>query len=45
MSLYERYIELKNKAREAMVNGELAKYMKLLIEVEEMQLVLVKVKK
>jgi len=44
MNLVERYLELKRKAKNAMVNGELSKYMQLLIEVEQLQLVLIKVK-
>lgn len=42
MNLYERYLELKRKAKEAMVNGELGKYMQLLIEAEQVQLILIK---
>jgi hypothetical protein len=45
MSLRERYLELKQKAKNAMENGQLSQYLKLLIEVEELNLILVKVKK
>lgn len=44
MNLIERYLELKRKAKNAMINGELSKYMQLLIEVEQLQLVLVRTK-
>lgn len=44
MNLIERYFELKQKAKNAMVNGELGKYMNLLIEVEQLQLILIKAK-
>ena len=43
MNLRERYIELKQKAKEAMENGQLNKYLKLLIEAEQLNLILVKV--
>ena len=43
MNLRERYIELKKKAKEAMENGQLSKYLKLLIEAEQLNLILVRV--
>lgn len=46
MNLKQRYLELKQKAKEAMENGQLKnQYLKLLIEVEELNLILVRVKK
>lgn len=44
MNIKERYNELKLKAKKAMENGQLNQYLKLLIEVEELNLILVKVK-
>tara|TARA_R110001592_G_scaffold275745_1_gene542848 strand:+ start:7209 stop:7349 length:141 start_codon:yes stop_codon:yes gene_type:complete len=44
MNLRERYIELKQKAKDAMENGQLNQYLKLLIEVEQLNLILVRIK-
>ena len=45
MNLRERYNELKQKAKQAMEAGQLNQYLKLLVEVEQMNLILVKVNK
>ncbi len=42
MNLKERYTELKQKAKEAMENGQLSQYLKLLVEVEQLNVILVR---
>lgn len=42
LELRKRYIELKAKAKELMLKGEMNQYLKLLTEIEQMNLILVK---
>lgn len=42
LELRKRYIELKSKAKELMLKGEMNKYVELLTELEQMNLILVK---
>ncbi|MDG1476516.1 MAG: hypothetical protein P8Q14_05180 [Vicingaceae bacterium] len=44
LELRKRYIELKAKAKELMLKGEMKLYLELLTEIEQMNLILVKVK-
>ena len=44
LELRKRYIELKAKAKELMLQGETKLYIELLTEIEQMNLILVKVK-
>ncbi|MBI2279128.1 MAG: hypothetical protein HYU68_00320 [Bacteroidetes bacterium] len=42
MTLKDKYIMLKQKAKKAMINGQLNRYLQLILEVEQLSLVLVK---
>jgi len=44
LELRKRYIELKEKAKQLMLKGEMKLYMELLTEIEQMNLILVRVK-
>ena len=44
LELRKRYIELKEKAKQFMLKGEMKLYMELLTEIEQMNLILVRVK-
>jgi hypothetical protein len=44
LELRKRYIELKAKAKELMLKGETNSYIKLLTEIEQMNLILVRVR-
>lgn len=44
LELRKRYIELKEKAKQLMLAGEMKLYLEHLIEIEQMNLILVKVK-
>ncbi len=44
LELRKRYIELKEKAKELMLRGEMKSYIELLTEIEQMNLILVRVK-
>jgi hypothetical protein len=45
LELRKRYFELKTKARQLMLEGKMAKYLEVLTEVEQLNLILVKVNK
>ena len=44
LELRKRYLELKIKAKEMMLAGEVKNYLKLMTEIEQMNLILVRVK-
>lgn len=44
LELRRRYIELKERAKQLMLKGEMKLYMELLTEMEQMNLILIKVK-
>jgi len=44
LELRRRYIELKEKAKQLMLKGEMKLYLELLTEMEQMNLILVKVR-
>lgn len=44
LELRKRYIELKQKATQLMLEGKMAEYLKALTEIEQMNVVLVRVK-
>lgn len=44
LELRKRYIELKEKAKQLMLQGEMKLYMELLTEIEQMNLILVRIK-
>ncbi len=43
LELRKRYLELKAKARQMMIEGKMNKYLELLTEIEQMNLILVRV--
>ncbi len=45
LELRKRYFELKAKARQLMLEGKMAKYLEVLTEVEQLNLILVRVNK
>ena len=45
LELRRRYFELKAKAKQLMLEGQMAKYLEVLTEVEQLNLILVKVNK
>jgi hypothetical protein len=45
LELRKRYIKLKAKARQMMLEGNMSNYLKLMTEVEQMNLILVRVNK
>jgi len=45
LELRRRYLELKEKAKQLMLEGEVAKYFETLTEVEQLNLILVRVSK
>ena len=44
LELRKRYLELKLKAKQMMLEGNVQKYLKLMTEAEQMNLILVRVK-
>jgi len=44
LELRKRYIQLKHKATQLMVEGKMGDYLKTLTEIEQMNLILVRVK-
>ena len=44
LELRKRYIELKQKATRLMLEGKMAEYLNALTEIEQMNLILVKIK-
>jgi hypothetical protein len=44
MTLKDKYIMLKRRAKQAMINGQLNQYLQLILEAEQLSLVLVKSK-
>jgi hypothetical protein len=44
LELRKRYIELKERAKQLMLKGEMKSYMELLTEIEQMNLILVRVR-
>jgi len=44
LELRKRYLELKSKAKQMMLEGKTNQYLKLLTQIEQMNLILVKVK-
>ena len=45
LELRKRYLELKVKAKQMMLEGNMSMYLKLMTEVEQMNLILVRVNK
>lgn len=45
LELRRRYLELKAKAKQLMLEGQVAKYLETMTEVEQLNLILVKVNK
>jgi len=45
MDIKKRYIELKNKAKKAMLEGKVSVYLQLLSQAEELNLVMIRVGK
>ncbi|MBL4594418.1 MAG: hypothetical protein JKX68_11480 [Flavobacteriales bacterium] len=43
LELKKRYFELKQKAKQLMIEGQMSKYVKLMTEIEQMNLILVRV--
>jgi len=44
LELRKRYIELKQKAKQMMLEGKMNNYIKLMTQIEQMNLILIKVK-
>ena len=44
MTLKDKYIMLKRRAKQAMINGQLNQYLQLILEAEQLSLVLIKTK-
>jgi hypothetical protein len=44
MTLKDKYIMLKRRAKQAMINGQLNQYLQLILEAEQLSLVLIKSK-
>ena len=45
LELRKRYLELKEKAKQMMLEGKMNKYLKLMTEIEQLNLILVRVNK
>jgi hypothetical protein len=45
LELRKRYLELKAKAKQLMIEGNMSNYLKLMTEVEQLNLILVRVNK
>lgn len=45
LELRKRYLELKQKAKQMMLEGNMNKYLQLMTEIEQMNLILVKANK
>ena len=44
MELRKRYIQLKQKAKMAMINGQVRTYLRLLTQMEELNLIMIRVR-
>lgn len=45
LELRKRYLELKEKAKQMMLDGHMSNYLKLMTEIEQMNLILVRTNK